>query len=356
VEGWIESLSVRAEGERVTRGQVLFELFSPTLVNAQEEFLASLGSSSPRLLRASRERLAALGMDASEVERLERERRVRQRVPFVAGADGYVSFLGIREGAFVTPATNVLTIAGLDSVWVHAEVLERQANWVEAGQRAEVLVEHAPDARWQGVVDLVYPEVDPVTRTLKLRLRIDNAGRALRPNLFTRVIVFATGTGPVVSIPREALIRGGRGDRVVVALGDGRFRAQPVEVGIESGDLVEIRTGLSVGDRVVTSGQFLIDSESNIDSALGRLSGESADGGMDHGSMDHGEMGRESMDHSGMDHGSMDHGGMDHGSMDHGEMGGESMDHSGMEHGSMDHGDTDNGDGEAADEHEGHRQ
>ena len=350
VEGWVESLSVRAEGDPVVRGQVLFELYSPTLVNAQEEFLATLGGSSRRLIEASRERLAALGMNASEIARLERERSVRQRVPVVAGVDGFVSFLGIREGAFVTPATNVVTIAGLDSVWVEAEVLERQSMWVEAGQRAEVVVDHSPESRWQGVVNFVHPELDPATRTLKVRFRIDNTDRELRPNRFTRVTVYAAETGPVVSIPREALILGGRVDRVVVALGGGRFRAQPVEVGIESGDLVEIRSGLSAGERVVTSGQFLIDSESNIDSALGRLSDHD---GMGHESMDHETMNHESMDHETMDHESMDHGSMERDTMDH-----DAMDHADMDHESMNHrpAETGAGDtGERAGEHEGHR-
>jgi Cu(I)/Ag(I) efflux system membrane fusion protein len=117
----------------------------------------------------------------------------------------------------------------------------------------------------------VYPELDPKTRTLKVRLRFDNAAESLRPNMFARVTIQGDSVGEVVHVPREALIRGGSVDRVVVALGDGRFRAQPVTVGIESGDRVAIRKGLSMGDRVVTSGQFLIDSESNIEAALGGM-------------------------------------------------------------------------------------
>ncbi|NOR35912.1 MAG: efflux RND transporter periplasmic adaptor subunit, partial [Woeseiaceae bacterium] len=139
------------------------------------------------------------------------------------------------------------------------------------GQQAEVELDYLPGKRWQGTVDYVYPELDPVTRTLKVRIRFENEGQALRPNMFARVTLLGNNTEEVVHIPREALIRGGAVDRVVLALGDGRFRSQVVETGVESGDRVAIRGGLAAGDVIVTSGQFLIDSESDIDSALQRM-------------------------------------------------------------------------------------
>ena len=271
VDGWIEALSIKATGDPVDRGQVLFELYSPTLVNAQEEYLAALESGNARLREASRERLAALGVTDTEIERLETERSVRQRQAVVAQSGGVVSHLGVREGFYVTPATEVMSIADLGRVWVIVEVFERQSAWVAPGQRAEVALDYRPGERWQGIVDYVYPELDPQTRTLKVRLRFDNPQTNLRPNMYARVIIHGTPTAAVIHVPREAVIRGGAADRVVVALGDGRFRAQPVETGIEAGDRVEIRSGLAAKDRVVVSGQFLIDSESNIESALMRM-------------------------------------------------------------------------------------
>jgi Cu(I)/Ag(I) efflux system membrane fusion protein len=134
-----------------------------------------------------------------------------------------------------------------------------------------VELDYLPGKLWRGTVDYVYPELDPVTRTLKVRIRFDNEGEYLRPNMFARVALFGTETDPVVHVPREALIRGGSVNRVVLALGEGRFRSQPVEIGIESGDRVAILDGLAAGDVVVSSGQFLIDSESNIESALSRM-------------------------------------------------------------------------------------
>jgi Cu(I)/Ag(I) efflux system membrane fusion protein len=274
VDGWIEKLEAKAAGDPVREGQLLFELYSPTLVNAQQEYLAAARSGSAALSEASRMRLLALGVTRGEIERLDRERTVSQRVSIHADSDGFVAHLGVREGVYVMPATEIMSIAKLDRVWIQAEVFERQAAWVRTGQRAEVELDYLPGTRWRGTVDYVYPELDPKTRTLRVRLRFSNEDEVLRPGMFARVTLYGTETDPVVHVPREALIRGGSIDRVVLALGDGRFRAQAVQVGIESGDRIAIESGLSAGARVVTSAQFLIDSESNIDTALMRMDNE----------------------------------------------------------------------------------
>ena len=271
VDGWIEKLATKASGDPVKKGQLLFELYSPALVNAQQEYLAALSSNNTMLRRASRDRLMALGMTEGEIKRLDAERAAMQRVRVYAQQDGVIAHLGAREGIFVTPATEVMSVAQLDRVWVLAEVFERQAAWVRPGQRASVELDYLPGQVLSGTVDYVYPELDPQTRTLKVRLRFDNQSEKLRPNMFARVVIDGDAVDDVVHVPREALIRGGSMDRVVVALGEGRFRSMPVETGIESGDRVVIRKGIAAGDRVVTSAQFLIDSESNIESALERM-------------------------------------------------------------------------------------
>lgn len=290
VDGWIEKLATTASGDPVSKGQLLFELYSPTLVNAQEEYLTALRSNNKLLLSASRDRLNALGMSASGVARLDSERTVSQRVRVTAEADGVIAHLGVREGIFVTPATEIMSVAELEKIWVIAEVFERQSGWVKAGQNATVELDYLPGKTWHGVVDYVYPELDPKTRTLKVRLRFDNASTELRPNMFARVVIDGDASGNVVHVPREALIRGGRVNRVVVALGGGRFRAQPVGIGIESGDRVAIADGLSEGEEVVVSGQFLIDSESNIGAALERMNNS-----------DDADSNSDTMDHSGHD-------------------------------------------------------
>ena len=274
VDGWIERLVTKATGDPVKKGQLLFELYSPTLVNAQEEFLTAQRSGNTVLLRASRDRLEALGVSKSEVARLERERTAEQRVRVYAQSDGVIAHLGVREGIYITPATEIMSVAKLDRVWVIAEVFERQSSWVKPGQTAVVELDYLPGKTLEGTVDYVYPELDPTTRTLKVRLRFDNASEMLRPNMFSRVVIEADGFGSVVNVPKEAVIRGGSMDRVVVALGEGRFRATPVRLGMESGDRVAIQSGLKVGETVVVSGQFLIDSESNIESSLARMDGE----------------------------------------------------------------------------------
>ncbi|MDH4057102.1 MAG: efflux RND transporter periplasmic adaptor subunit, partial [Gammaproteobacteria bacterium] len=200
-----------------------------------------------------------------------KEKAVRQRVPVYAEIDGVIANLGVREGIFVTPATEIMSVAKLDSIWVLAEVFERQAAWVRTGQAATVELDYLPGKTWNGVVDYVYPELNPVTRTLKVRIRFENDDATLRPNMFSRVTIQGDGFGEVVHVPREAVIRGGSVDRVVIAMGNGRFRVQPVNIGIESGDRIAIRSGLNEGDDVVVSAQFLIDSESNIAAALSRL-------------------------------------------------------------------------------------
>lgn len=273
VDGWIEKLAATASGDPVRKGQLLFELYSPTLVNAQQEYLAALVSNNAGLQSASRERLVALGVTAAGIERLERERKASQRVRVVAESDGVIAQLGVREGMFVTPATEVMSIAQLDEVWIVAEVFERQAAWVAPGQSAIVELDYLPGMTLEGTVDYVNPELDPKTRTLKVRLRFENEGARLLPNMFARVTIAGTPVNNIVHVPREAVVRGGSSNRVVVDLGDGVFESRTVLVGIESGDRVAIRRGLDEGERVVVSAQFLIDSESNIDSALGRLEG-----------------------------------------------------------------------------------
>lgn len=275
VDGWIEKLATKATGDPVEKGQLLFELYSPTLVSAQGEYLAARRSNNQLLLSASRERLTALGIPDSEIRRLDREDKISQRVRVYAQSDGVITHLGVREGIYVTAATEIMSVADLDKIWVLAEVFERQAAWVREGQQAMVEFDYLPGKIWHGTVDYVYPELGPKTRTLKVRLRFDNEARTLRPNMFARVTIRGDSIGEVVHVPREALIRGGSVDRLVVSLGEGRFRAQPVDVGIESGDRVEIRAGVSAGDLIVTSGQFLIDSESNIAGALSRMDKES---------------------------------------------------------------------------------
>lgn len=269
--GWVENLKVRTLGERVRRGDLLLEVYAPDLVNAQREYLQALGGIQESLKTAARERLLALGVPESQIQQVEKERRVRQLTAVYARQDGIVSALNLREGMYVTPEMELMTLADPTTVWVQVEVFEQQAGWLAVGQKAEVRLPHAPGEVWEGTVEYIYPEVDAKTRAVRARLRFPNSGERLKFNMFADVTIHATPRARVLHIPREALIRTGSEQRVVVDLGGGHFEARPVTVGIEAGDRVEIRSGLKEGERVVTSAQFLLDSESSVRASLQRM-------------------------------------------------------------------------------------
>jgi Cu(I)/Ag(I) efflux system membrane fusion protein len=270
-EGWIEGLAVRAMGETVKAGQLLFTLYSPMLESAQQEYLDAQRIGNRDLIEASRERLRALGLDVGAPERLARAGRASGRVPFYAPIGGVVTDLAVREGAMVAPNMMVLTITELGSLWVIAEVPESQATWVQAGTVAEIRLLSLPGDTLAGRVEYVYPELNMETRTLRARIVLDEAGPGLRPNMLANVTLVGEAGEPAVMIPRSALIRSGSEDRVVVALGEGRFAPRRVIVGPESGDRVVIRDGLAEGEQVVVAGQFLLDSEANLRAGMERL-------------------------------------------------------------------------------------
>ena len=270
-EGWIEHLVAHSEGDRVRKGEQLLVLYSPDLVNAQEEFVQALAVGNKGLIRASRERLVALGIPANQVKQLETNRKVKQTISIYSPQDGVVSKLMVRHGMFVTPDKQVMSLADLSSVWLLAEIYESQADWVKVGQTAEVSLAFLPGRIWEGQVEYIYPSLDPKTRTLKARLRFDNPDEALKPNMYTSVRIYGGPKHDVIVIPVEALIRTGRESRVIIALDAGRFASRTVTAGIESGDWVEILAGIEPGEEVVTSGQFLLDSEASLKASMTRM-------------------------------------------------------------------------------------
>lgn len=271
-KGWIEKLYVKSEGERVKKGQLLFEVYSPELVNAQEEYLQALRSGNKSLSSASRERLIALGISSMQINQLNKIRKSKQYVKIFARQDGIISKLNIREGMFVMPEKQIMSLADLSSVWILAEVFESQANWVKAGQTADVKLSYLPGRTWQGRVEYIYPSLDPKTRTLKVRLRFENKDESIKPNMFADVTIYGGAKREVIIIPREALIHSGNEERVIISIGKGRFQPRNVTAGIESGEFIEIIDGVRAGDKVVTSGQFLIDSEASLKASIARIS------------------------------------------------------------------------------------
>lgn len=271
-DGWISHLQVKAEGTFVKKGQLLFQLYSPTVINAQQEYLLALASNNVHLIEASRKKLLTLGMTHSQIQQLYQSRRVERLMDVYAHQQGIVSSLNVRAGMRITPENEIMTLTDLSSIWMIAEVMENQTTLIKLGLRAEARLPSLPGKVWQGQIDYVYPELDTTTRTLKVRLRFDNPGNLLKPNMLADITLFVNPRLNALSIPLEALIPGQHTNYVIKAIGAGRFQQQPVVVGIESGNRVEILSGLKQGDKVVISAQFLIDSEANLKSTLQRVS------------------------------------------------------------------------------------
>lgn len=271
VKGWIEKLYVKASGDPVIEGQVLYDIYSPELVNAQEELVLALGRKNQSLIRAAEARLRALQIPEKMVSELMASRQVKQTVSFFSPQSGVVDNLNIREGFYITPGQTIMSIGVLDHVWVEAEVFERQSSLVEVGTPVTMTLDYLPDRVWQGVVDYVYPTLDAKTRTLRVRMRFDNESEDLKPNMFAQVVIHIPSKHDTLVVPREAVIRTGSSDRVVLALGEGQFKSIKVKLGRLNEQYAEILTGLNVGEKVVTSAQFLLDSESSKTSDFKRM-------------------------------------------------------------------------------------
>lgn len=271
VEGWVEKLYVKASGDPVKKGQPLYALYSPQLVNAQEELRLALNTENNRLIAAAKSNLRALKFPDSAIEQLQKTRRVQQTVTFYANQSGVVDNLNIREGFYVKPGTSMMSIGALDQVWVEAEVFERQVPHLTVGQPVSMRLGYLPGRDWQGVVDYIYPSLDAQTRTAKARLRFNNQSRELKPNMFAEVTIHTEASEPSLLVPREAVIRTGKMDRVVLALGQGQFKSVQVILGRSDQDFVEVLGGVLEGEDIVSSAQFLLDSESSKTSDFKRL-------------------------------------------------------------------------------------
>ena len=320
VEGWIEKIYVKAEGEPVERGEPLYELYSPALVNAQEEYLFALARGNRDLIRGSETRLRALQVPQKALDKLRKTGKASQAITFYAPHSGVVDNFNLRDGMFVKPGMTLMSIGALDEVWVEAEVFERQAGMISAGLPVSIQLDFLPGEDREGVVDYFYPVLDPVTRTLKVRMRFDNRDRKLKPNMFAEVVIHKHETEAALTVPQEAVIRGAGDNRVVLALGDGRFKSISVKTGRSDGKLIEVLQGVNAGEEVVTSAQFLLDSESSKTSDFKRMNVESQ---MSVDDMNMDGLGMESLDMESMDMDSMSLDGTDI-DMNHEEMDSES--------------------------------
>lgn len=274
VEGYVIRLHVKAPLDRVGEGQPLADIQSPAWLEAQEEYLALLDTKSGRaqsIREAARQRLTVLGVPESTIRDLETTRKPNATATLVAPIHGVVTELSVREGAAFMPGAALFRINGLDTVWVNAQVPEAQVSMIPMGSGATVRATAWPGTTFNGRLTALLPDVDPQTRTLPVRIVVDNPESKLAPGMFVS-LGFAGGPDKEeLAVPSEAVIMTGERNVVIVARQGGGFDVADVTVGREADGKTAILSGLQEGQSIVVSGQFLIDSEANLKSALSRL-------------------------------------------------------------------------------------
>ncbi len=271
VAGFVEQQPVRALNQSVTRGQLLLTLTAPELIATQHELLLALRSGDAALTSAARERLRLGGMSERQIGEIERSGQVQERVAIVAPESGIVTELNSRPGMSVAAGAPLMTLAALDKVWVVADVPEREAALVAVGRSVRVSFAALPGRVLEGKVDYIYPEIAGATRTLQARIPLGNAKGELKPGMLAQVSFRGGSQDQRLTVPSEAVIETGTRSVVIVADGAGRFGVAEVRTGAERGGRTEILSGLEAGQKVVASGQFLIDSEASLSGALARL-------------------------------------------------------------------------------------
>jgi Cu(I)/Ag(I) efflux system membrane fusion protein/cobalt-zinc-cadmium efflux system membrane fusion protein len=292
IAGWVEKLYVNYTGQEVSKGQALLEIYSPELVAAQEEYLTALdyqrrlensaggdvAQGARDLLGSARQRLRYLDISDEQIQRLKASGEVSRTMTLHSPQQGIVVHKAVLEGAHIAPGQHLYRIAELSTVWVYADIYEYELPWIQVGQDAEVELSYLPGRMFNGRVTYVYPFLESKTRTVRVRMSFDNADGALKPEMYANVEIAAPVAEKAVVVPVQAVIHSGERRLAVVSLGEGRFQPRELEIGVEANGFYQVLDGLREGDRIVTSSQFLIDSESNLKAAVGAMvSGSAAD-------------------------------------------------------------------------------
>ena len=285
VEGWIDELFIDVTGAKVDRGTMLLSLYAPQLVSSEEEYLLALKNAellqkssqqdiregARRLADAALERLELFDVPEHQLEVIRKQKKIFKNLHIHSPFDGIVIAIGVREGQFVTPKTELYTIADLSRIWVYVDIYEDEMPWVRTGDAAEMNVTGVPGRVFLGTVTYIYPYLDAKTRTNKVRLEFDNPDQTLKPEMFARVTLKTSRQVDAVVVPSEAIVRTGAQEQVFVVREEGKFEPRKVRIGVTTGGLVQIVDGISEGERVVTSAQFLIDSESKLNEATAKM-------------------------------------------------------------------------------------
>lgn len=284
-DGWVEKLMVDKTGEKVTKGKMLMGVYSPQLVATQEEYILALNNAdilkdSPfpdirngaqQLVESAKRRLQLLDVPAHQLRALKRKREVMKSLHIHSPFNGIIMAIGAREGERITPATELYMIADLTHVWVIVDLYEDDLPWVREGDEVAMRVTGIPGRVFNGTVNYIYPYLEAKTRTIKLRLEFDNHDLVLKPEMFANVTIAASKQVNAIVIPAEAIVRSGQHEQVFVQREADKFEPRQVTLGVAADGMVQIINGLKEGERVVTSSQFMIDSESKLKEATAKM-------------------------------------------------------------------------------------
>jgi RND family efflux transporter MFP subunit len=284
INGFIEQVFVDYIGQLVKKGQPLFTIYSPDLVSTQEEYLiakrgqktlgtspfAEVAQGSQSLLRSARERLKLWDITDEQIKKLDETGEVSRTLTFYSPIAGFVMDRKAFPETSVTPDTELYTVSDFSTVWVNADIFEYEVPFVRVGQHAEMQLSYYPGKTWNGHVSFIYPTVDPTTRTVKVRMEFPNPDFMLKPQMFADVDL-KIGYGNQIVVPQEAVLDSGKEQRVFVAKGDGYFEPHQIKTGAKLDGKVVVLSGLKAGETVVSSGNFLVDSESRLKSASGAM-------------------------------------------------------------------------------------
>ena len=275
VEGWIEALNVRAVGDPVEEGDILFEMFSPTIGSSSSDLVRAIEAGDKRIVEAARNALRSQGMSDQQITRIEASGTLARNIEVLAPQDGVVISLEAADGMFLQPATRAVSLTDLSAVWLIVDVFERDIARLTEDMKAVATFDHLSGRTFEGTIDYIYPELDAKTRTLPVRLQFDNSEGLLRPNMFGAVSLIPNETRTALTVPTEAIIRTGTAERVILRTGAGTFKPRLITTGLRDafgeGGRTEVVQGLAPGEEVVASAQFLIDSESALSAGLMRM-------------------------------------------------------------------------------------
>jgi len=276
--GWIESMNVDETGAKVNHDSILLSVYSPDLVAAQREYLLALNtweksknSTSKSMLKSARERLELFDVPEHQIMELEKTRKIKKQLHIHSPFQGRVMNIGARDGQYVTPKDQLYLIADLSQIWVNVDVFEDQLSWVNVGDRAAMTVRAEPGRLYDGKVTFIHPVLNSKSRTARIRLEFDNSDLSLKPGMFANVVLYSNPQEKAVVVPSEAIIRSGSREQVFVVRAPGKFEPREVTIGVTASGLTQIRNGVKEGEQVVTSSQFLIDSESKLREATAKM-------------------------------------------------------------------------------------